>query len=238
MINGNSVVALIPARKGSKGLPGKNLRKMCGKPLIEWSIEKAKLSNYVDLILVSTDCQEIAKVSKAAGAYVPFIRPAELADDTASTFEVVRHSLQYLKAREKKIFDYVVLLEPTSPLREDDDIDKMLERLSDCSADFDAIISVGEIDVHPSIVSKLDGLKLQPFYTELKKTSRRQDNEPAYFPFGVAYIIKTEVLLAEKTFHAQKSTYFKIKKYQNFEIDDIYGFLSVENVMRHEWSLK
>ena len=238
MINNSKVLALIPARKGSKGLPGKNLRNLCGKPLIEWSIEKAKLSNYVDLILISTDCENTANIGKKLDAYVPFIRPKKLSTDTASTFEVVKHALQYLQAKDGKTFDYVILLEPTSPLREDNDIDNMLECLSKNSSNFDAIISVGEIDEHPSIVSKIDGLKLKPFHSDLKKTTRRQDNVPAYFPYGVAYIIKTKSLLSERTFHAKRSTYFKIKKYQNFEIDDIYGFLSVENVMKHEWLLK
>ncbi len=238
MIDKKRVLALIPARKGSKGLPGKNIRKLCGKPLINWSIDKAKKSKYIDCILVSTDCKKTAKISKSNGAYVPFIRPKHLATDTASTFRVVEHALKFMSKNENKNFEYIVLLEPTSPLREDDDIDRMLDRLLQNSSQFDAIISIGEIDEHPTIVSKLDGLSLKPFCIEQKKTTRRQDNKPAYFPYGVAYIIKTDTLLLEKTFHARRSTFFKIKKYQNFEIDDIYDFLSIENVMKYEWSLK
>lgn len=237
MIGGNKVLGLIPARGGSKGLPGKNIRPMCGKPLIAWSIEKAKLSKYLDMVLVTTDCQETAGIAEQYGAHVPFLRPDELATDQSSTYDAIRHALEYLRVEECQTFDYVVLLEPTSPLREDSDIDRMLERLSEMSAVFDSIISIGEVDEHPSIVRRIRGNNLEPFCPELPQTSRRQDNETAFFPYGVAYIAKTDVLLAENTFYTRRCTYFRIKRYQNYEIDDIYGFLSAESVMKHEWSL-
>lgn len=238
MIGGKKVLALIPARGGSKGLPGKNIRPMCGKPLIAWSIEKAKLSKYLDMVLVTTDCAEIAAVSEHFGAHVPFLRPAELATDKASTYDAIRHALNFLRDKEGRTFDYIVLLEPTSPLREDDDIDRMLELLARQEVDFDSIISVGEVDEHPSIVKRLNGATLEPFCPELLQTTRRQDNEPAYFPYGVAYIAKTDVLLAENTFYTRRCTYFKIKRYQNYEIDDIYGFLCAGSIMKHEWRLE
>jgi len=237
MINGKSVVALIPARAGSKGLPHKNILPVCGKPLVVWSIEKALVSKYVDAVIVSTDSVEIADIARSAGANVPFLRPPELAADNSPMQDVIRHAIAFLAGRERMAFDYVVLLEPTSPLREDGDIDRMLEQLNTSETQFDSIISIGEIDEHPSIVRRLNGQNLEPFCTELPQTVRRQDNEPAYFPFGVAYIAKTNALLAENTFFTTRSTYYKIKKYQNYEIDDIYGLLCVENIMRHEWNL-
>ncbi len=237
MISGKSVLAIIPARGGSKGLPGKNIRLMCGKPLIAWSIEKAKKSKYLDMILVTTDSQEIADVSRNFGAHVPFLRPAELASDKSTTYDAIRHALDFLKDKEGATFDYIVLLEPTSPLREDEDIDRMLDKLLAKEHDFDSIISVGEVDEHPSIVKRLTGHRLEPFCPELLQTTRRQDNEPAYFPYGVAYIAKTQVLLEENTFYSKRCTHFKIKHYQNFEIDDIYGFLCAESIMKYEWRL-
>lgn len=237
MIDGKKILALIPARGGSKGLPGKNIRPMCGKPLIAWSIEKAHLSRYLDMVLVTTDCPEIASVAKQYGAHVPFLRPAELATDRSSTYDAIRHALDYLRSVEKNAFDYIVLLEPTSPLREDDDIDRMLERLIESKDEFDSIISIGEVDEHPSIVQRTRGKVLEPFCPELQQTTRRQDNEPAYFPYGVAYIAKTDALLAENTFYTRRCTHFTIKRYQNYEIDDIYGFLCAESVMQHEWRL-
>lgn len=238
MIRDKKVLAIVPARSGSKGLPGKNIRNMCGKPLIAWSIEKAKKSAYLDTVLVTTDSPEIADVAKRYGAYVPFLRPDELATDKASTYDVIRHALAFLKDRDGASFDLVVLMEPTSPLREDDDVDRMLEKLVAKYEEFDSIVSVGEVNEHPSIMKRLTETGLVSFCPELQQTTRRQDNEPAYFPYGVAYIAKTEVLLAENTFYTRRCTYFKIKQYQNCEIDDIYGFLCAESIMKHEWRLE
>lgn len=238
MIEGKSVLAIIPARGGSKGLSGKNIREICGKPLIAWTIEKARKSKYLDMILVTTDSPEIASISRQFGADVPFLRPAELATDQASTYDAIRHALGYLKENQGGEFDYIVLLEPTSPLREDDDIDRMLEQIISREQDFDSIISVGEVSEHPSIMKRLVGPRLEPFCGELVQTTRRQDNYPAYFPYGVAYIAKTGALLTENTFYTARCTYFSIKRYQNYEIDDIYDFLCTESIMKQEWGLE
>jgi CMP-N-acetylneuraminic acid synthetase len=238
MINGKRVIAIIPARGGSKGLPGKNIKPICGKPLIEWTIQAALKSKFIDVLIVSTDNQEIADIAKTAGASVPFLRPAALAGDTTPTIDVIEHVFEYLRTQAAPMFDYCVLLEPTSPLREDDDIDNMLAKL-DANADkFDAIVSVGAVSEHPSIMKKLVGDNIETYCPELPMTSRRQDNTPAFFPYGVAYIVKVQTLLAERTFYAQRCTHYRIKRYQNYEIDDIYDFLAVENIMRHEWKLK
>lgn len=238
MIGGKSVLAIVPARGGSKGLPGKNIRPICGKPLIAWSIEKAKKSRYLDMVLVTTDSEEIAEAARQAGAYLPFLRPVELASDTSTTYDAIRHALAYLESNEGKRFDYIVLLEPTSPLREDGDIDLMLEILIEHQSEFDSIISVGEVNEHPSLLKRLDGNRMEPFCPEVAQTSRRQDNEPAYFPYGVAYIAKTDELLKQNTFYTSRCTYFKIQPYQRYEIDDIHDFLCTESIMKHEWGLK
>lgn len=237
MIEGKTVLAIVPARGGSKGLPGKNIRPLCGKPLVSWTIEKAKKSRYLDSVLVTTDSVQIADIARAAGAHVPFIRPPELATDFASTYDVIRHALAYARESEGREYDFVVLLEPTSPLREDDDIDRMLELLVRRSSDFDAIVSVGEVTEHPSIMKRLVEDRMEPFCADLAQTTRRQDNAAAYFPFGVAYIAKTSALLEENTFYTRRCTHFTIQRYQNYEIDDIYNFLCVEAVMKHEWGL-
>ena len=237
MINGKCVIAIIPARAGSKGLSGKNIRELCGKPLVAWTIEKAKKSEYIDVIIVSTDSQEIAEIAKSYGAVVPFLRPADLASDSSPTYDAINHALDYYRQTESQEFEYTVLLEPTSPLREDGDIDRMLEILDGRQDEFDSIISVGEVSEHPSIMKRLNGDQMGPFCPELTQTTRRQDNMPAYFPYGVAYIAKTSNFLEEKTFYTNRSTYFSIKRYQNYEIDDVYDFLCVESIMKHEWSL-
>ena len=237
MYKGRSLIAIIPARGGSKGLPGKNIRKLCGKPLIEWSIEAGLQSRYLDEVMVTTDSQEIADISALAGAAVPFLRPAELARDDSTTLDAVEHTLNFYREKLNREFDYVVLLEPTSPLRDVGDIDNMIEKLLDREQCFDSIISIGEVHEHPSIMKKLHGDLLEPYCGELPLTTRRQDNPPAYFPYGVAYITKTAVLLEERSFYTGRATWYKIKRHQNYEIDDIYDFLAIESIMKHEKGL-
>ena len=237
MIADKKVLAIIPARGGSKGLLNKNIKDLCVKPLIGWTIIQAKSSKYIDTIMVTTDSENIANISKDYGADVPFIRPKELATDSSSTHDAVIHVLSYYKSKEI-FFDYIILLEPTSPLREENDIDNMLEKLLKYDDIYDSIISVGEIGEHPSIVKKIVNNNLQPFDINIKQTSRRQDNIPAYFPYGVAYIAKLKNLINEKTFYTKRSTFYKLKRYQNYEIDDIYDFLCIESIIKYQWSKK
>ena len=238
MIDGKRVLAVIPARAGSKGLPGKNIKMLCGKPLIAWSIEVALNCPYIDTVMVTTDSDEIAVVARKFGAEVPFLRPEYLATDTATTFDAVKHVVDYYSDELCCNFDYVVLIEPTSPLRELDDLDSMLETISQNDKEFDAIVSLGEVHEHPSIMKKVDGSLMSPFCRELAVTSRRQDNEAAYFPYGVAYIVKTPTLLQEKTFYPERTTYFVIQRHQCYEIDDIFDFLAIENIMKYQRGLK
>ena len=133
------------------------------------------------MILVTTDDQKIANIAQSFGAYVPFIRPSEFATDQSSIYDVIRHALSYLKEMESKEFDYVVLLEPTSPLREDDDIGQMLELIVARQEEFDSIVSVGKVIEHPSIMKRLVADGIEPFCPDLVQTTRRQDNAPLIF---------------------------------------------------------
>lgn len=237
MYQNKTFLAIIPARGGSKGLPGKNIRELCGKPLIAWSIEAGLKSVCVDDVVVSTDSGEIAEISKNYGASAPFLRPEDLASDTATTFDAIKHTIEYYENNLHKTYDYIVLLEPTSPLREKNDLDEMIQKIAALNDDFDAIVSIGEVHEHPSIMKQLDRNNIKPYCAELTMASRRQDNQPAYFPYGVAYIVKTKTLLEEKTFYPVRTTHHIIKRYQCYEVDDIYDFLAIENIMKYEWSL-
>src|SRR5688500_10349967 len=124
MIAGRSVLALIPARGGSKGLPGKNLLPVDGRPLLDWTVQAARRSRYIDRVVLSSDDPAIIAAGLAAGCDAPFVRPAELASDTAGTLEVVEHALDRLPG-----YDVLVLLQPTSPLRTAGDIDGACERM-------------------------------------------------------------------------------------------------------------
>lgn len=237
MINNKHVIAIIPARGGSKGLPGKNIRLLCGKPMIVWSIEQALRSGCVDTVLVTTDSPEIADIAKAHGAEVPFLRPAELASDFATSFDVISHAVDYYGKHMKLEYDYTVLLEPTSPLREPDDIDLMTKKLDRQMEYFDGIVSIGEVFHHPSVLKTCHGERLLPMFPDLVQKNRRQDFDTVYWPFGT-FVTKTEVLLRDKTFYPSRLTHHLIKRYQCYEIDDLYDFLCVEAVMKHEWRIK
>ncbi|MDB4173097.1 acylneuraminate cytidylyltransferase family protein, partial [bacterium] len=150
MINGQSVLAVIPARGGSKGLPGKNILKLKDKPLLAWTIEAAKESKYLDHVIVSTDNDDISKAAKDYGCDVPFLRPHELATDEASIYDVLVHALDQLKDS----YDVLVLLQPTSPLRTFKDIDACLQILSDSNAP--SCVSVCEASKSPNWMYWLD----------------------------------------------------------------------------------
>jgi len=238
MYKNKTFLAIIPARGGSKGLPGKNIKEICSKPLVAWSIEAGVKSKYVDEVMVTTDYQEIADIAKEYGANVPFLRPEFLASDTATSFDAIKHTIDFYKNELHREFDYIVLLEPTSPLREDCDIDNMIEKIVNNEAEFDSIVSIGEVHEHPSIMKKIiNNNHLSPYCQELEMKTRRQDNDVAYFPYGVAYIVKRKSLLDEETFYTKRNTFYEIKRYQCYEIDDIYDFLAIENIMKFEWEI-
>ena len=153
MINGKRVLALIPARSGSKGLLGKNTKLLCGKPLIAWPIQSALASQYIDNVVVSTDCQKIADLAVQYQAAVPFIRPENLASDSASSFDVIIHALDAL-ANSGQEFDYLFLLEPTSPLTQTSDIDLAIERLINSTEGAKAIVGLCANEDTQLLVSK------------------------------------------------------------------------------------
>ncbi len=233
MYKDKKIIAIVPARGGSKGLKNKNIKDMCGKPLIAYTIENAQKSKYLDDIMVTTDSSKIADIASVYGASVPFLRPDYLSCDTATSFDTVIHTLDFYKEEFNLDFDYLLLLEPTSPLREDNDIDNMIEKLIENSNNFDSVSSIGEINEHPSIVKKIQNNCLVPFCKELELTTRRQDNEVAYFPYGVGYLVCTKTFRDEESFYTKRNDFYKIKRYQCYEIDDIYDFLAIENIMKY-----
>jgi CMP-N,N'-diacetyllegionaminic acid synthase len=225
------VLALVPARGGSKGLPGKNLRSLAGKPLVVWSIEQALATPEVTRVMVSTDDPQIADVARAAGAEVPFLRPAELARDDSPTAGAVLHALDFLAARGEE-FDAVLLLEPTSPLRAAGDLGRAIATLRDRWEDADSVVSLGEIHTESPFVAKTVAAgRVAPLLPPTGST-RRQDLPTAYFPYGVAYLTKVSVFRATQAFYHTSSVPLLIERWQNFEVDDAVDFLCVEAVMR------
>ena len=232
MYKNKRILAIVPARGGSKGLPGKNNKMLNGKPLIAWSIEQAKESNLIDEIFVTTDCIEIAKTAKNYGIDVPFLRPEKLANDTSSSVDVAAHVLSNFE-NEDIFFDYIILLEPTSPLRKKDDIDSAIH-LAINNETADGVISLGEVHMeHPMIVKKVnDSGKISSYIKNVDKIDQRQQTDKAYFPYGVVYLIKTEVFKKEKSFYTDNIIPFFIERWQNYEIDDIIDFNIIELLIK------
>lgn len=231
MYNGKKILAIIPARGGSKGLPGKNIRPLCGKPLIGWSIEQAQASKYIDEIFVSTDSLEIANVAEGFGVSIPFLRPEELASDTSPSSDFVIHTIEYYR-QEGKEFDYILLLEPTSPLRKKGDIDNAIRLLTEKSI---GVVSLGEVHTeHPNIVKYVKENKVLPYLGDSRKITHRQVLSKVYFPYGVVYLVQREFFEKEKSFYTERSTPFFIERWQNYEIDDIFDFLCAEAILNYK----
>jgi len=231
MIQDKTILALIPARGGSKGLPRKNILPLLGKPLLAWTIEQALASQYLDKVMVSTDDEEIARIARDYSAEVPFLRPAELATDTATTIAVIHHALAFYKERGIG-FNYLALLEPTSPLRAEGDIDKSIKLLADHEAEADSLVSLGEVHMeHPSLIKKIENNYVKPYEPTGEIITRRQDFSKVYFPYGVIYLSKITSLEATNTFYQERTIPFFIQRWQNYEVDDIYDLKCIEAVI-------
>jgi CMP-N-acetylneuraminic acid synthetase len=148
-----------------------------------------------------------------------------------------KKTLDFQNKKADKEFDYIVLLEPTSPLRKKEDIKKIIEKIVD-NPDADGLITLGEVHMeHPMIVKKINNAgRLMPYIENVTKISQRQQADKAYFPYGVAYVIKTEVFAKEKTFYTENVITYLIERWQNYEIDDIYDFLCIEAILNNKRS--
>ncbi len=197
---GPRILALIPARGGSKGVPRKNIREVGGKPLITWTLETALAAQHLFArITVSTDDEEIATVARGCGAEVPFLRPAELSADTAKTLPVIQHALRFLEAEEGRHYDWVCLLQPTDPFRTVEDLEKAVALA--CEGGCDSVISVVQVSAHhPILMKRIEAGCLLPYCIEEKEGTRRQDYEPpAYMRNGAIYLTRRDVLMLQNS---------------------------------------
>ena len=222
-----TTLAIIPAREGSKGLPYKNRRIIAGLPLIAWTIIQANASS-IDKVVVSTDGEKIAAIAKMFGAEV-LMRPPELAQDDSPISDTIIHALSICKG-----YDTVVLLEPTSPLRQRYDIDIAIQSLKNA----DSLVSVGEVHTeHPMIVKQIHPMSgyVRPYSYDGQGVYQRQQLDKAYFPYGVIYIARVDYYLEHKTFYSQKCLPYYIDRWQNYEIDDEIDFMIVEGLIK--WAI-
>jgi CMP-N,N'-diacetyllegionaminic acid synthase len=228
MYKNKKIIAIIPARAGSKGLPDKNIIDLNGKPLISWTILQARDSDLIDRAIVTTDSKRIAFLSEKYGADVPFIRPDKLAEDTTPMIDTLEHALNSIE----ETYDVVVLLEPTSPLRKKSDIDRGIKKLIDGWDNFDSLVSLGKIHLeNPEICKHIkEGDLVEPVMSTNTNITCRQQLSPAYFPYGVIYASKTFSLLNSKSFYQERTTSMTIDRWQNYEIDDIYDLICIRSI--------
>ena len=223
------VLAIIPARGGSKGLPGKNIMMLGNKPLIAWTIESALACPNITRTIVTTDCKKIGDISKAYGAEVPFCRPSELATDTATTADVVAHTIE--SADEN--FDLIVLLQPTSPFRTAKDIQTAI---SIYNAERPvSVVSVCEVEKSPYWTYWLDErYSLTSIIESNDIHSRRQDLQPAFALNGAIYIVGVNEFLSHKSFVHKDSIGFVMGKKSSVDIDDLLDFKFAELLLSEE----
>ena len=187
------VLGIIPARGGSKGISKKNLYPIAGKPLIQYTIETAKDCKSLDRWIVSTDCEEIATVANECGASVPFIRPKELATDTALAKDVIKHAVIEAEKLDNDEYEYVIMLQPTSPIRTAQDVDKIVEKLVRTGCD--SIISVVDVGAsHPSRMYTINNDKLLSVLHEPVVMGPRQTLPAVFIRSGAVYACRKDIL--------------------------------------------
>ena len=220
------ILVVIPARGGSKGLPGKNIRMLCGKPLIAYSIDVARAITSDENICVSTDDSHIIEVVEKYGLKVPFVRPAEYASDTATTNDVLLHAVDYYE-KQGKHYAKLLLLQPTSPLRK---VEEVREAICLYRNDIDMVVSVTKS--HASAVLCNDN---REGFVELvyNKSAQGRQSLPAFYEFnGAIYVINIEALKQKGLAGFDKRIKYVMPKETSIDIDDIYDFMLVENILK------
>ncbi|MFN4186792.1 MAG: cytidylyltransferase domain-containing protein [Acinetobacter johnsonii] len=231
MLDKFHVTALIPARGGSKRLPRKNIKLLCGKPLITWTIDVAKESKYIDSVVVSTDDFEIKEVAEKFGASVPFLRPENLSNDTASSFDVVKHAIEFLNIN--KVNHLIVLLQPTSPLRTVEELDEALELFINKEAS--GVVSVSECEHSPMWSNTLPENGCMSDFIRPEVQGKRSQDLPKFFRLnGSIYIYKTLPLLAQEKIFFDENVYsFETSLETAVDIDTALDFLMAETIMEY-----
>lgn len=225
MLKNKKILAIIPARGGSKGVPGKNIKQAGGKPLIAWIIEAAKQSIYIDRLILSSDDDEIIRVAQIYGCEVPFVRPPDLAQDDSSASDVVLHALRQIPG-----YDYVMLLQPTSPLTQTQDIDGCIEFCINSNAS--ASVSLTKPDKSPYWMFNMGAdNQLLPVLGETYLNRPRQELPEVYMPNGAIYIAEFEWFLKNRSFYSDSTLGFLIPQERSLDIDSEWDFKFFELIL-------
>ena len=228
MINGCRVLALIPARGGSKGIKDKNIVDLCGKPLLAYTVEAAVQSSYIDDVVVTTDSQVIADVAVKYGAQVPFMRPEHLAQDTSTTLEAVLHAIEELR-KQRKDYDVLVLLQPTAPLRDAKDIDEAMEVF--VANNRAPLVSVSEADDHPILMRTITEAGKLHNLLNVGSTCRRQDMPQIYRVNGSIYINNVMEINDSTSFNDNCIPYI-MEKEHSIDIDEMIDLRIAEEYLK------
>ncbi len=231
MYKGKRILGIIAARGDSKRLPGKNIKELCGKPLVAWTIEAGLKSKYIDRLITSTDGKEIAETAKKYGSDVPFMRPAELASDTANPVLALIHAVDTLEAEGDK-YDILVLLQPTSPLRDSEDIDNVIRKLVDTEGAESCVCVARSEEAHPAFLVRLEGEWLRPYINKDMKAFRRQDIDDLYYFEGSGYASYVRSIKKRMTFFHERTVGNLMPKWKTFEIDDLCDHIVVEALLK------
>ncbi len=213
MYKSKSILGLITARGGSVGIPNKNITMLGGKPLIAWSIDAAKNSSYIDRLVLSSDSKKIIDVAIEFGCEVPFVRPEKLAQDETASMPVILHAIEALK----ETYDYLLLLQPTSPFRTSEQIDQIIKYCIDMEAPL--MVSVKRSSKHPCQMFRHVEGRLTPFFQD-NPIQRRQDAPAAYEHNGALYCSKTSYLLKHQSYCTTDCRAFIMEGYSNLDIDE------------------
>lgn len=225
------ILAIIPARGGSKGVPRKNIRKLNGKPLIGYTIDAAKKSKYVNRVVVSTDNKKIANIAKSFGAEIPFIRPKYLAVGSAKTIDVVKHTLKTLKNKFQYEPDVVTLLNPTVPFRKEDAIDESIQILIKSKADI--AVQVKEITTHPYRAYWLKNDFLKPLKKDFLKYHQRQMFPECYYSTAGISTFWNKNIAKYGHMFGPKIKPIMSHDESNIDIDNIFDFFMAEMISKY-----
>jgi CMP-N,N'-diacetyllegionaminic acid synthase len=224
-------LGIIPARGGSKGVPRKNIRRLCGKPLIQYTAEAALASQRLSRVILSTDDEEIADIGRGCGLEVPFMRPAELAADNTPTLPVVQHAVRWLEDQDDR-YDLICLLQPTNPLRKTEDIDGCLKMLE--HSDLDSVVSVlpvpHEYNPHWVYLQNEDG-HLRLSTGEETPIARRHDLPPAFHRDGSVYAVRRDVLMNDGSLYGKYVGGYLIDAAQAVNIDEPEDWVRAEALL-------
>jgi CMP-N-acetylneuraminic acid synthetase len=226
----STVLGLVVARGGSKGIPGKNLRLVAGQPLIGYTFRAARHSRALSRVVLSTDSAEIANAGRQYGVEVPFLRPPELARDDSPVVDAALHALTWLEQNADFCPDYIMLLQPTSPLRTAEDIDAAIRLAVERHAD--AVVSVTPADHHPFLMKVVDeNGRMRPFLQTDSAERRRQDLPDVYAPNGALYLVRRQILTEKRSWCPEGTLAYIMPPERSLDVDTLWDLRLAEVIL-------